>query len=396
MSKRRKNIYSFLVIVVFWATLMSNCYSLDKDTQYAIKLEEARLAYSMKRWPKLEKAAAELINVRADSAEGQFLLGVAEFYQGKNEQALQRFNWLCKQKPANARYRFFLGRALLVKGLKKDAQVQIEYAVKLKPEHKEYSDFYDKIITAKAAVAGEQNQTNDANENEDKKEPSDQNQPIRVADKRITALLEKLRNKPRQTLELVFTELKTDPEIMSLAGWNNEIISRLGKKEKNYKKELMRRFLLWKSDFIESKEFSFYLMDSRIEDYKKSGDEAVEFIVRQAQKAGIRSYEKQHIEDMVVPWFESLNRQSRTAFLDVRIEDAWNEHINIRDSESSLWNYQTARLALELWQLQGFDNHWLETAQKHLLYCRETKFKIEESNILLANISRYIGEPPQK
>ena len=393
MSKRRKNIHFIVIIVVFWTTFLSCCYALDTDAQYAIKLEKARLAHSMKRWSELEDLSAYLITVRPNSFEGQFFLGVAEFFQSKYDQALQRFNWLCNQNPSDAEYRFFLGRALLAKGLKKDALVQLEYAAKLKPGQKKYSSFY-KNLTAAGEI--KEDKTSEQRKNTQKSVQSNKPAPELIIDKRITSLLKSLRNKSDESLEIVFAALKAEPELISLNGWNNKILGRFAKEMKNYKKELMRRFLLWKSDLIENKEFSFYLMDSRIEDYKKSGDEAVEFIVRQAQKAGIKTYEKQRPEDLIIPWFENLNKISKAAFLDVRIEDAWNEHIINRDSESSMWNYQTARLALELWQIQGFDNHWLETAQKHLLYCRETNFKIEESNILLANISRYIGESPEK
>ncbi|MGM0599246.1 MAG: tetratricopeptide repeat protein [Candidatus Rifleibacteriota bacterium] len=393
MNKTYENIYRIVFILAVWAFCLSPCYSIDKDAQYDIKLEKARLAFSMKRWQELEQAAADLITVRANSAEGQFLLGVAEFYQGKNDQALQRFNWLCNQNPSDAAYRFFLGRALLAKGLKKDARVQIEYAVKLKPGNKKYSNFYKKLT---ALEVPEEQKKSRSKEKTEKHVQSAKFAQTSVIDKRITDLLKKLENNPDKAVKQVFAALKAEPELISLEGWNKKILVRFNKEIKNFKNELIRRYLLWKSDLIKTKEFSFYLMDSRINAYKSGGDEAVKFILGQAQKAGLETYEKQTSEDLVVPWFETLNKRSRAAFLDVRLEDAWNEHINKRDSESSLWNYQTARLALELWQLQGFENHWLETAQKHLLYCRESNFKIEESNILLANISTYIGEPTAK
>jgi hypothetical protein len=382
----------FLALCCWFMLVLAPSNAADPETEFLVNLEKGRLALQMKRWQELEAAAVYLLKSQPELIEAQYMLGMAELHQGRFEAAASRFTWLCGKSPSDGAYRYNLARALEGAKLVDQAIVQAKYAVQLEPRNNNYKLLLQRLCPVSEKKPDEKKESDSLSSQHKSSQPDKPQQEIKTLteqDKKVIALAAKCNAQSENRLELILTALKESPDLIANQNWGSQIAKFLTDRQTDFSNELIRLFLLWKSGKIIDKDFQNFLNQAEIGQIDWSGKNS-SYIKEQFQNAGLTHFVSENLKNCQA-WYDLLNEPARIAFFDIRYEDAWNEHNADRSGKTtSLWNYQSARLALELWQIKGFSQKWLETAYDHLLICREKAFKKEETDILIAQIEHYL------
>lgn len=333
--------------------------SPDADSKISIPLEKARMAYEAKRWDEVIDAATSLFNVAPEHLEGHYMLAIAEIRLGLNEGAVKRLTWLNSKVPDNAGYRCSLAEALMAAGLVKQAVTQAEYAVQLAPEKALYKNFLEKISTV----------TRPASQPANLPDPQPVERSISEFELRIIAIASECEKLPETELARILEAVTRTPELMSDLSWS-VLQKRLDKTRASLHEEVIRQFILWKAGEISLDDYSRILKGTKVKTLDWKNNSSLQTISEHLCKNGIAPISNQQTcepGDATLSWFESLDSKVKEAFFDARYDDAWNLHLGAVNSGSNrLWAYQSARLALELWQLHNFKDSWLEIARTHL------------------------------
>ncbi len=386
-----------VVLVILSASFCSQVSATDARIDVA--LEKVRLAYQMQKWQDVTVAAGELLAASPEHLEGHFMLAIAETRLGHHEAAIKRLTWLNFKVVDSAVYRYALAEALMAGGLREQAVAQAQYAVQLAPGEEIYRNFLAQITAAPAAKitgvsepapAGSSTLVVDAVGDTEQQA----SMPVKVAASRYEQIIRKVdedcdRNNQR-ALQLIFAAVSEKPELMADANWPL-LQKRLQAQAKDTYQETVRQFLLWNSGELNLEEYGRYIDRAAVRSLDWQNDAVLQTIARYLAGYGVvagKRPEKQETAGAASSWFSTLNESAREAFFDTRYDDAWALHIASTDKVSDeLRQYQSARLALELWQLHNFRPEWLETARDHLEKCSTSPTWREHAAILLAEVN---------
>jgi len=369
------------------------------DARIDIALEKARLAYQMQKWQDVTVAAGELLTASPEHLEGHFMLAIAENRLGHHEAAVKRLTWLNFKVVDSAAYRYALAEALMAGGLREQAVVQVQYAVQLAPGEEIYRKFLaqitavpaEKVASASNAVpAGSSTFSGEVVEDADRQAST----PVKVIASRYEQIIRKVdedcERSSQRALLLIFEAVSGKPELMADANWPL-LQKRLQNKVKDTYQETIRQFLLWNSGELSLEEYGRYIDRAAVRDLAWEKDAVLQTISRYLAGYGViagRRPIQQQTAAGSSSWFSTLNESAREAFFDTRYDDAWALHIASTGSGSDdLRQYQSARLALELWQLHNFRREWLETARDHLEKCTDSPTWREHAAILLTEVN---------
>ncbi|MBU1108246.1 MAG: hypothetical protein KKB51_16355 [Candidatus Riflebacteria bacterium] len=366
-----------------------------EDSRVSIPLEKTRLAYQMQKWQDVVPAAGELLAAAPEHLEGHFMLAIAETRLGQHEAAIKRLTWLNFKVADSAVYRHSLAEALLAAGLVEQAITQAQYAVQLAPAEPMYNSFLQRI-SAKGEVKTVPATPTDIAGVFVSSAPVVKT-PMPIKEKTVSEFEEYIKSvadscdkNADQEMQLIFAAVTAKPELMADPNWSL-LQKRLNRPDKDLYKEAIRQFLLWNSGEQSLKEYEKFIGQSRVKNLAWQSDENLQKIAENLARYGVtpgRKPESAVLSMGSLSWFESLDENVRVAFFDARYDDAWTLHTAAHESETGgLAAYQSARLALELWQLNNFKHEWLEIAQKHLKECVNNGVWRENAEILLTEVT---------
>ncbi|GAB1354052.1 hypothetical protein MASR1M12_27900 [Erysipelotrichia bacterium] len=354
-----------------------------------IKLETGRLALEMKRWDELEKVASDLVHSQPGVVENQYLLAMAELNLGRSEAAAARFSWLCAQKPADPEYRYCLARSLKSAKFVEQAVEQARYAAQLNPKNVEYQKFLAEL-TGKTSDSQSQTVSKTPAEKEPETHVIAELEVETENDIAVKKLISLCDEDSSTKLDRILSEIQNKPEIIASRKWHALIEKHFSSSLQEFSDELKRNFILWKSGMISDKEIATFLKSKKVKSLDFKSSPAMIFLKEQIDQAGFICYAPPEVDEKK-PWYMLLDRQAKIAFFDVRYHDAWHHHNScVSTGKEGKWNFLAGRLALELWQIDGFARGWLETAQKHLLVCQKSGYKLLEAEILLKQVSAFL------
>lgn len=391
-----------VIILIFNAVF---CPALETDARVSVALEKTRLAYQMQKWQDVMTAAGELLAASPEHFEGHFILALAETRLGQYEKAIKRLTWLNYKVPDNASYRHALAEALMVGGLRELAVTQARYAVQLAPDEAIYQDFLAKIaksaeetsvnvIEPAAASMSVDTATSSTDVATEKQEVSLPSSPPGKYGQIIRKVAENCEKNSQNTIQIIFALVVEKPEVMSDASWPI-LQKRLQKQTKDTYQETIRQFLLWNAGELKLDEYRKYIERSAVKNLDWEKDSTLQTISRHLAGYGIipgKKPTKTYNTNELSSWYTTLSDNAREAFFDARYDDAWALHISSTTKISDkLWHYQSARLALELWQLHNFKQEWLEVARDHLKKCSGNSDWSEQASILLSEVNLILG-----
>jgi len=378
---------------------------LADDSKVSVALEKTRLAYQMQKWPDVVTAAGELLIAAPEHLEGHFMLAIAEIRLGSHEAAIKRLTWLNFKVADSAVYRYSLAEALFTAGLIDQARTQAQYSVQLAPDEAVYKIFLQRIAEKVKArdggeypVATDQKNVESAHQSQNVNQPNTGEHSLDLVEKKTVSKFEKqiksiiadCEKMPDQEMELILAAVHENPELMSDTNWSL-LQKRLDKTYKDPYKEVIRQFLLWNSGEKSLKDYEKFLEQLRVKNLAWKSDVNLLKIAGSLTQYGVvpgRKEESSAVSADSVSWFESLDENVRVAFFDARYDDAWALHSAQPETVSGdLSAYQSARLALELWQLHNFKREWLEIAKTHLEKCVSKGMCRKNSEILLSEVT---------
>lgn len=402
----RQAVLFALALVLFTAPLPAD------EAKISVAFEKTRLLYGMQKWQDVAAAAAELLAAAPEHLEGHFMLAIAEIRLGQHESAIKRLTWLNFKVADSAVYRYSLAEALLAAGLVDQAVTQAQYAAQLAPAEEHYRKFLQRISakTASAAIlvgvasqpvivgnASDSGQVTQAKAEEliatETAVVAEEPPKERVSSEYESFIIELDANcakKVDQEMQLIFAAVTEKPELMADSGWSI-LQRRLRKPGKNLYREVLRQFLLWNSGELSIKGYEKFIMQPGVKNLDWHADAALAKIAERLVQYGVtpgHKVEQVTISSGNLSWFEALAQNVREAFFDARYGDAWALHLaGDKTSAGNLWEYQAARLALELWQLHNFKREWLVVAQEHLQACAGSGIWQDDAGILLAEVT---------
>jgi len=359
----------------------------------------------MQKWPDVVTAAGELLIAAPEHLEGHFMLAIAEIRLGSHEAAIKRLTWLNFKVADSAVYRYSLAEALFTAGLIDQARTQAQYSVQLAPDEAVYKIFLQRIAEKVKArdggeypVATDQKNVESAHQSQNVNQPNTGEHSLDLVEKKTVSKFEKqiksiiadCEKMPDQEMELILAAVHENPELMSDTNWSL-LQKRLDKTYKDPYKEVIRQFLLWNSGEKSLKDYEKFLEQLRVKNLAWKSDVNLLKIAGSLTQYGVvpgRKEESSAVSADSVSWFESLDENVRVAFFDARYDDAWALHSAQPETVSGdLSAYQSARLALELWQLHNFKREWLEIAKTHLEKCVSKGMCRKNSEILLSEVT---------
>ena len=373
----------------------------------SVALEKTRLAFQMQKWPDVVSAAGELLALAPEHLEGHYMLAVAETRLKQPESAIKRLTWLNFKVVDSAVYRHALAEALMLGGLPEQAITQAQYAVQLAPGEVAYQSYLAQIsVKERASLTLTASESTTATmtpvmasetiDPEDRSEAPDQ--PAELPDKVVASRYEQFiretdaacSSNSEQVLLLIFAAVEEKPEIMADANWSL-LQKRLQSPVKDVYLETVRQFLLWNAGELSLEEYRRHIGLSSVKKLAWEKDAILTEVARHLAGYGViieKKPEKPVAGADSASWFAALSENSREAFFDARYDDAWALHIASGEKVADgLWQYQAARLALELWQLHNFKQDWLDVAREHLQKCTDSPICGENAGILLAEIN---------
>ncbi|OGK05819.1 MAG: hypothetical protein A2W80_00615 [Candidatus Riflebacteria bacterium GWC2_50_8] len=395
-----------LALVVFAVPLPAD------ESKISVAFEKTRLLYEMQKWQDVAVAAGELLAASPEHLEGHFMLAIAEIRLGQNESAIKRLTWLNFKVADSAVYRYSLAEALMAAGLVEQAVTQAQYAVQLAPAEEQYKKFLQRIsaktasATISAGVASQPVIAGNASDSglgtQGKAEELSATETAVVAEEptkeRIPSEYESFiieldascAKKVDQEMQLIFAAVSEKPQLMADSGWSI-LQRRLHKPGKNLYREVLRQFLLWNSGELSIKGYEKFIMQPGVKNLDWHGDAVLAKIAERLVQYGVtpgHKAEQVTISSGDLSWFEALAKNVREAFFDARYDDAWACHLaSDKTGAGNLWEYQAARLALELWQLHNFKREWLVIAQGHLQTCAGSGIWQDDAGILLTEVT---------
>lgn len=370
-------------------------------------MEKARQGCSANRWNDVIRYALQVLQEDPNHVEAQACLAIADLQQGRIQPAIQRLIWVNTANPRHPGYRLALAQALVSGGNPKEAEVQAGYAVQLAPQDRICREFLDRLTAASGKPrkndgivppqdVGSHAPPPDAQERETAGSAKAENATASasrpdtaIPDKRWLALEEMCRISPDRALEILLKAILEEPDLLARQGWPYFQECTAGQ-QKSARLEIIRRFLRWKAGEIADREFEAWLPTAIPRDLWEQ-DVLLSSMIPSLRRGGMKlsflnPVSKQEQED--AGWASSLDEQTSAALLNADVQEAWQLHVRHALGASADWHYQSARLALELWQASSFDDEWLLVARDHLLSCQSDGRWRDEARIILQEVER--------
>ncbi len=359
-----------------------------------VSLEKARQGCSANRWNDVIMYALQVLQEDPNNVEAQACLAIADLQQGRVQPAIQRLIWVNTANPRHPGYRLALAQALVAGGNPKEAAVQAGYAVQLAPHDRICRELLDRLTAASEAPRTADGNVPPSSEN-DIASSSRPDAPI--PDKRWLALEEMCRISPDRALEILLKAILEEPDLLARQGWPY-FQTCTANQQKSARLEIIRRFLRWKAGEIADEELATWLPTAIPRDLWDQ-DPLVSSIIPALRRGGLNlsflnPVSKQEPEDF--GWASALDEPTSAALLNADVQEAWRLHAQRALGASADWHYQSARLALELWQASSFDDEWLLVARDHLLSCQSDGRWRDEARIILKEVEHRCPKVPSR
>jgi len=352
-----------------------------------ISLEKARQGCAAKRWDEVISQALLVLREDQNHVDAHAYLALADLHQGRIQPAVQRLTWVNTVNPQHAGYRLALAQALLTSGNTYEATVQAGYAVQLAPQDKGCRTFFDSLHSASIASSFTIT-VNSVPSLPGKEGKPDANAPERlIPDKRWRALEEMCQKAPNRDLEILLKAILDEPDLLASQRWPffQECTTA---PRKVARMEIIRRFLRWKAGEIADGDLEAWL-PTVVSRELWNQDLLLSSMIPSLRRGGLalsflNPGRKQ--DECDTDWASALDESTALSLANADFQGAWSRHTQQLSSISADWHYQTARLALELWQVTSFDEEWLLVARDHLLACQSTGRWREEAQIILKEV----------